>query len=186
MYQDDYLFFPEAQVVDKLLSVFNIQSQQQLEPNTVVTILGLLNLLNIVSVMQGQKGLSNQLTSLVDNSNNYLESNNQASNLQQIQQLVDNVQNNNNSNTGNIGDLLSNLLQQDNKQTAGPLNNILGMLGNSNSDGKLDPALLLKLMNLISQIKDSKKESSESKVQETNQPVKSEPYNSEEGGEEKE
>jgi len=53
MYHNEYLFLPEAKLVDKLLSIFNIQSQQKLDPSVLISILGLLNLLNIVSLAQG-------------------------------------------------------------------------------------------------------------------------------------
>ena len=49
MGQDNQLFFPEGKTVDKLLSVFNMQSQEQLPPEKVINILSLLNFLNITS-----------------------------------------------------------------------------------------------------------------------------------------
>lgn len=185
MNQDEYLFLPEAKLVDKLLGVFNIQSQKQLDPNSLISILGLLNLLNIVSITQDNFTQSNQLSNLLTNSNsldNLIEDNNQAINSQQLQQLIQSLNtssnssnNNSNNSSDNLANALSGLLNQQGNQSNSGIENILGMLsGNSNS--KLDPTLILKLMNLFNQIKEKNSTNAQDEDQESNQPIKSEPF----------
>lgn len=178
MYQDEYLFLPEAKLVDKLLSVFNIQSQQQLDPNRIISILGLLNLLNIVSIAQ-EGNTSNKLSNLISDTSS--STNNQSINPQQIQQLIQKL-NNNSSNQNKNSNPLNTLLNQKDQSNLG-LDNLLGML-NSNDNNKLDPTLILKLMNFINQIKDNKKINRESSQNETNPPIKSETYEYEEDSKE--
>ncbi|WP_176714196.1 hypothetical protein, partial [Orenia metallireducens] len=91
MYKDEYLFLPEAKTVDKLLSVFNIQSQQQLAPNEVISILGLLNLLNLVGIAQEGINLNNNLL-------NSLENNSKSIDTQQIKQTLQQLNNDNSQN----------------------------------------------------------------------------------------
>ncbi|MGM0501877.1 MAG: hypothetical protein ACQERJ_05065, partial [Bacillota bacterium] len=157
MYQDDYLFFPEAKTMDKLLSVFNIQSQQQLQPEKVINILSLLNLLNITS--------NNNPTDSLNLNNN-----------QTINNLVENLQSQNNNNP--LENLI-NSVEGNNSSNTSPLTNLLSMVNggqNNNQNNTLDPTLVLKLMNLIKQFKTTtptKEEETERKS--TNEPVKSEP-----------
>ncbi|PRX17489.1 hypothetical protein BX659_1518 [Orenia metallireducens] len=168
MYKDEYLFLPEAKTVDKLLSVFNIQSQQQLAPNEVISILGLLNLLNLVGIAQEGVGLSkNSLNSLVTKS--------ESINEQQIQETLQQLNKNSSQNN-----LLKNLTDMFNSNQSGSaLENLFGMIGENNrGNNSLDPTLMLKLMNLVNQIKENKSNKKEEQ-QEANNPVKSEPYSKE-------
>lgn len=164
MYKDEYLFLPEAKTVDKLLSVFNIQSQKQLAPNEVISILGLLNLLNLVGIAQEGIGLSN-------NSLN----NSQPIDAQQIQQTLQQLTNNNSQNN-----LIKNLAGViNNNKTNSGFESLLGMIEeNSRGNSSLDPTLMLKLMNLVNQIKENKSNKKEEQ-QEANNPVKSQPYKTE-------
>jgi len=175
MYKDEYLFLPEAKTVDKLLSVFNIQSKQQLAPNEVISILGLLNVLNLVGI--AQEGItSNSLNNLVNTP--------QAIDNQQLQQVLQQLSNNTSQNNSqnNLLNSLTGMLKNNNQSGSG-LDSLLGMLGgnggNGGSNGNLDPTLMLKLMNLVNQIKESKNNQPEDQS-ESNKPVKSEPYDREE------
>jgi hypothetical protein len=176
VYQEDYLFFPEAQTVDKLLSLFNIQSQEQLEPNKMITILGLLNLLNIVSVSEGDSPAN--LSSLVNNTQ-AAGGGNSGINSQQVNQLLQSLNNNqaqNNTNPAGEGVL-------DNNSAVSNVLNMLNTQGNNNNGTKgLDPSLLLKLMNLINQVRGGSGEEAQRQEEgaEENEPVKSEPYEQEE------
>lgn len=162
MHQDDLLFLPEAQLVDKLLSIFNIQNQKQLEPNKLISILGLLNLLNIVSMAQEASNSTNQLNNLLSNSNLP----NQNIDSQQINNLIASLTNNKEEkSSNNTTNPLSELL---NNQGSSSLNGLLSMLTGNNN--KLDPTLILKLMNLVNKLKDNNKD------MEKNPPVKSKPY----------
>ena len=152
MGQNNDLFFPEAKTVDKLLSVFNIQSEEQLQPDKVINILSLLNLLNITSS-------SSQNNPLIDDNQtiNNLVNNLKSQNNNQLQEVINSLNSNSNNNSS-----LSNLFSA----------------GNSNQGNSLDPTLVLKLMNLINQFKSSSGKSDNSeKKDNSNEPVKSEPNN---------
>lgn len=167
MYKDEYLFLPEAKTVDKLLSVFNIQSQQELAPNEVISILGLLNLLNLVGIAQEGIGLST-------NSLNNLGGNSELLNTQNIQQTLQQLNTNNSQNN-----LIKNLTGILNNQSNSGFESLLWMIGeNGGGNNSLDPTLMLKLMNLVNQIKENKSNKKEEQ-QEANHPVKSEPYKKE-------
>ena len=125
---------------------------------------GLLNLLNLVGI--AQEGINtNSLNNLVDTQ--------QSIDNQQLQQIFQQLNNNNSQN--NLINNLSNMLKKNNQSSSG-LDSLLGMLG---GNGNLDPTLMLKLMNLVNQIKESKGKQEEKSL-EANKPVKSEPYDREE------
>ena len=129
MGQNNQLFFPEGETVDKLLSIFNIQSEEQLQPEKVINILSLLNLLNITSANSKQNSL--------------LENN------QQINALVNNL---NSQNNNQLQDLINSLGSNSSNNSA--LTNLFSA-NNNNQNNNLDPTLVLKLMNLINQFKTS-------------------------------
>ena len=170
MYQEDYLFFPEAQTVDKLLSLFNIQSQETLNPDKMISILGLLNLLNIVSVANdsGSASLSNLVNSSSSNGENNINS-------QQINQLMQTL-NNSQSTGGNNSTVGTEDITANNPTIQSVLSMLNNKGGNSN---QLDPTLLLKVMNLFNQLRNDNQTREEEET-ETNEPVKSEPYEEEE------
>ena len=143
MYDENHLFFPEAKEVDKLLSVLNIQSHSQLHPDKLIKILGLLNLLSLISNNE-----NNNSTNLSLNNNNI--------DSKQIKNMINNLKNND-QNISSDNSLMS---------------TVTSLLGNSNSENKLNPELLFKVLNLVKEIKP--KESSSTNKEENN-PVKSEP-----------
>lgn len=167
--REEYLFLPEAKMVDKLLGVFNLQSQQKMDTNEVISILGLLNLLNIVSISQEGKG-NHGLSDLNSLNNNGLN------------QILNSLQGDSGKN--NVLNNLGNLLGQ-NSGGDNVLNSLLGALGNSttsntnSSSNGLDPSLMLKLMGLLTQMKGSKNKEKVSKDEE-NDPVPSKNYEEDE------
>ncbi len=123
MYDENYLFFPEAKEVDKLLSVLNIQSHNQLHPDKLIKILGLLNLLSLIS--------NNETSNFSNLSlNNNIDSN-------QIKDIINNLKNNE-QNISSDNSLMS---------------TVTNLLGNSNNESQLNPELLFKVLNLIKEIK---------------------------------
>lgn len=170
MYQEDYLFFPEAQTVDKLLSLFNIQSQENLHPDKMISILGLLNLLNLVSVANDSGSAS--LSSLTNNNS---PSGGNNINSEQVNQLMQAVNNNQSLGGNNPASGLEDIAGN-NSTIQGILNMLNNKGGNSN---QLDPTLLLKVMNLFNQLRNNN-QSKQEEEPETNEPVKSEPYEEEE------
>jgi len=124
MYDENYLFFPEAKEVDKLLSVLNIQSHSQLHPDKLIKILGLLNLLSLISNNE-----NNNSTNLSLNNNNI--------DSKQIKNMINNLKNND-QNISSDNSLMS---------------TVTSLLGNSNNENKLNPELLFKVLNLVKEIK---------------------------------
>lgn len=170
MNQEEYLFLPEAKMIDKLMSVFTIQSKPQLAPNELIGILGLVNLLNIVSVAS-EASSGNSLDTLLTKA--------QGLNNQQLQQSLQQLGNNTNQ-QDNLINSLTKALNQNSGSNNNPLMGLLqGFNNNSNSQSEIDPTLILKLMNLVNQFKGNKSKDNHQE-DEDNQPVKTEPYDQEE------
>ena len=123
MYDENYLFFPEAKEVDKLLSVLNIQSHNQLHPDKLIKILGLLNLLSLISNNENSNFSNLSLNNNIDS--------------KQIKNIINNLKNNE-QNISSDNSLMS---------------TVTNLLGNSNNESQLNPELLFKVLNLIKEIK---------------------------------
>ena len=150
--------------MDKLLRFFDLQSQEAISPDKMISILGLLNLLSIVSIANEDPPSFSRLEAGVDSLDG-----------EQIGSLLSSLKSDSQADEEKE-EGLENLLGSDSA-----VNAIMSLLsGGQQGSSRLDPNLLLKLMNLFGQLRSRGQKgidkNREKKESETNEPVKTEPY----------
>ena len=112
----------EKDLVDKLISLLDRQTDHKISPNVLLGILGLFNVLTIMSVVRETPGSG-------------------------VRQVTGPVENNGNSQAQTLNDTLGNLM---NSQGGGQPD-LMGLLGNLASKKKINPGLLLSLFSMLNQ-----------------------------------